>query len=77
MKNLIPILLIVGFLSTSCAAIRGLGLSDSSVDGIRDILVSEAANKAVEAYCKRPPGDRVELGRTLLKSGVNLTAIKC
>ena len=76
-KTLIPILLTIGLLSTSCAVLRGIGLSDAGVDGIRDILVGEVAVQITEDFCDRPVDKRIELRRTLMKSGVNLTATKC
>lgn len=76
-KTLTPILLAIAFLSTSCAAMRGIGLSDAGVDGIRDILIMEAAVKTTEAFCERPVDERIELARTLFKAGVDLTTVEC
>ena len=76
-KTLIPILLTIGLLSTSCAALRGIGLSDAGVDGIRDILVGEVAVQIAEDFCDRPVDKRIELARTLSKAGVDLTTVEC
>jgi len=75
MKTAMVVLAMV--LLTSCAALRGLGLSDSGVDGIRDVLVAETMFQLTEEYCDRGPEKREEVKETLLKNGVDVSAIKC
>lgn len=76
MKKFI-ILVSIMFTLTSCAAIRGIGLSAAGKEEIKNILVGETVTTMIEAYCERPADRRQAVAERLLGMGVNLSMISC